>query len=105
MALSHVTEAGVRVRKVTVAGDTPAIRFESRAPGKHPVALLAHGATASKETLFRYGEGLAANGFDCFAIDSPGHGESRRRFSIADVASNPQAVARELGGVDVFIGH
>jgi predicted dienelactone hydrolase len=61
--LSRVIEPGVRVEKVTLAQDTPALRFMPSGAGPHPVALLAHGYAASKETLFRYGEALAAAGF------------------------------------------
>jgi len=59
-ALSRAIEPGVQVEKVTLAGGTPAIRLCASAPGPHPIALLAHGATASKETLFRFGEALAS---------------------------------------------
>jgi pimeloyl-ACP methyl ester carboxylesterase len=105
IGLSHRIEPGVRVDTVTLAGDTPALRFFPAGTEPHPVALLAHGVTASKETLFRFGEGLAAAGFVCFAVDLPGHGESRRLFSRRENAPTLTAVARELGTVDVFIGH
>src|SRR5579864_4171475 len=78
--MSRLTEPGVRVEAVTLANDTPALRFLPASAGPHPVALLAHGITASKETLFRFCEALATAGFACFAIDLPGHGESGRRF-------------------------
>src|SRR5690242_14443312 len=80
VALSHRIEPGVRVEAVTLAGDTPALRFLPAGSGPRPVALLAHGVTASKETLFRFGEALAAAGFECIAVDLPGHGESPRSF-------------------------
>jgi alpha-beta hydrolase superfamily lysophospholipase len=94
VALSHVIEPGVKVEAVTLAGDTPAIRLFPAVPGPHPVALLAHGATGSKETLFRYGEALAAAGFNCFLVDLPGHGGSRRVVSIRDISLKPAEVAR-----------
>lgn len=72
-ALSHLIEPGVRVQKVTLAEETPALEFLPAGPGPHPVALLAHGSPASKETLFRYGEALAAAGFICYDVDLPGH--------------------------------
>jgi pimeloyl-ACP methyl ester carboxylesterase len=71
----------------------------------HPIALLAHGATASKETLFRFAEALAIAGFDCYAIDLPGHGASQQVFSIQEVQRKPAEVARIIGPVDVFVGH
>ena len=103
--LSHLIEPGVRIERVTLAGETPGIRFSPIASGSHPVALMAHGVTASKETLFRFGEALGCAGFVCYAVDLPGHGESPRRFSPVDNAEVLSHIARELGSVDVFIGH
>ena len=65
LALSHLIEPGVRVEKVTLAKDTPALKFIPTDAGPHPVALLAHGYASSKEAFFRYGEALAAAGFIC----------------------------------------
>src|SRR5258708_4402813 len=105
LALSHRVEPGVRVQKVTLAGDTPALKFLPAGPGPHPVALLAHGYAASKETLFRYGEALAAAGFICDSVDQPGHGASPRTFTAMDTVQTLAAIAREVGPVDVFVGH
>ena len=105
VVLSHRVEPSVHVEGVTLAGDTPALRFLPAALGPHPVALLAHGFTASKETLFRFGEALAAAGFECVAVDLPGHGESARSFSWRGNGGALEAVARTLRSVDVFLGH
>ena len=70
----------------------------------HPVALLAHGYAASKETLFLYGEALAAAGFICYSVDQPGHGASSREFTFMEAVQTLEAVAREVGAVDVFAG-
>ncbi|MGD0857561.1 MAG: hypothetical protein ABSA18_17460, partial [Dehalococcoidia bacterium] len=43
LALSHRIEPDVRVEKVTLAEETPALKFIPAGPGPHPVALLAHG--------------------------------------------------------------
>ena len=104
LLMSRLIEPGVRVEAVTLASDTPALRFLPAAAGPHPVALLAHGITASKETLFRFCEALATAGFACFAIDLPGHGESGRRFGT-DNARTIDEVSSALGRVDVFLGH
>jgi pimeloyl-ACP methyl ester carboxylesterase len=104
VALSHVIEPGVRVQKVTVAEDTPALKFIPAAPGRHPVALLAHGYASSKEALFRYGEALAAAGFICYSVDQPGHGASPRTLTYMEAVHTLEAVAREVGPVDVFVG-
>ena len=103
-ALSHVIEPGVRVEKVTLAEQTPALKFIPTSAGPHPVALLAHGYASSKEALFRYGEALAAAGFVCYSVDQPGHGESPRTLTLMEAAHTLEAVAREVGPVDVFAG-
>ena len=74
--LSRVIDPGVRVEKIMLTTNTPAIRLFPATPGPHPKVLLAHGCTGSKEMLFRFGEALAAAGFDCYSVDQAGHGES-----------------------------
>src|SRR3954453_61549 len=111
--LSHVIEPGVRVEKVMLTGNTPALRLFPATPGPHPIVLLAHGATGSKENLFRFGEALAAAGFDCYSVDQAGHGESPQPCSFWHVDGNwrwatnillkPRELERALGSVDVFI--
>jgi hypothetical protein len=49
--LSHLIEPGLRVERLILAGYTPAIHLFPKTSGPHPLALLAHGVTASKETL------------------------------------------------------
>jgi hypothetical protein len=105
VALSHLIEPGLKVERVTLTGDTPGIHLGPTAPGPHPVALLAHGASGSKESLFRYGEALATAGFDSFVIDLPGHGASPLPFSTHEVGLTPAKVGRALGSVDVYLGH
>src|SRR6478609_3198238 len=104
-ALSHVIEAGVRVEKVMLATNTPALRLFPATPGPHPIALLAHGNGGSKEMLFRFGEALAAAGFDCYSVDQAGYGESPRACSVTNLMLETKEFERALGKVDVFIGH
>jgi alpha/beta hydrolase family protein len=104
LALSHLIEPGVRVQKVRLADDTPALKFIPTGAGPHPVALLAHGYASSKEALFRYGEALAAAVFICYSVDQPGHGASPRTYTLIETAHALEAVAREVGAVDVFAG-
>src|SRR5687767_15216122 len=85
--------------------NTPALRIFPATPGPHPIALLAHGGGGSKEMLFRFGEALAAAGFDCYSVDYAGHGESPHSWSLANMMLNFHEFERALGGVDVFIGH
>jgi pimeloyl-ACP methyl ester carboxylesterase len=106
LALSHRIEPGVRVKRATLAGNTPALEFLLAGPGPHPVALLAHGYAGSKETLFCYGEALAAAGFKCFAVDLPAHGASpQQQCSFYESVRMAAEVARAVGPVDVFLGH
>src|ERR1041385_560058 len=104
-ALSHVIEPGVRVEKIMLTTNIPALRIFPATPGPHPKALLAHGGGGSKEMLFRFGEAFAAAGFDCYSLDQAGQGESPLPFSITNLLLNIQDSDRALGGVDVFIGH
>src|SRR5215510_16318477 len=83
----------------------PALRLFPATPGPHPKVLLAHGGCGSKENLFRFGEALAAAGFDCHSVDHAGHGESPQPCSVANILLNLQESERALGAVDVFIGH
>ena len=111
----RMSEPGVRVEKVMLTANTPALRLSPATPGPHPIALLAHGATGSKENLFRFGEALAAAGFDCYSVDQAGHRESPQPCSFWHVDGNwrwatnillkPRELERALGAVDVFIGH
>jgi hypothetical protein len=103
--LSRVIEPSVRVEKIMLTGSTPAIRLLPATQGPHPIALLAHGATGSKENLFRFGEALAAAGFDCYSVDQPGHGESPRSLFSKPYLFDFQEFERAYGAVDVFIGH
>ena len=105
VALSHVIEPGVRVEKIMLTTNTPALRLFPATPGPHPIALLAHGGGGSKEMLFRFGEALAAAGFDCYSVDQAGHGESPQPWSLTNMLLKPRELERALGGVDVFIGH
>ena len=95
VALSHRIEPGVRVEKIMLTTNTPALRLFPATPGPHPIVLLAHGNGGSKETLFRYGEALAAAGFDrycwkCFHFVS--HKTVILQGHIAGFVSGPSDV-------------
>jgi hypothetical protein len=96
---------GVRVEKLTLAGDTPALKFTPAGAGNHPVALLAHGYSASKETVFWYAQSLCAAGFVCYAVDLPGHGESQKPYSLLAAAHALGRAGQSIGPVDVMFGH
>lgn len=102
--LSCVIEPAVRVEKMMLTTNTPALRIFPAIPGPYPIALLAHGAGASKEMLFRFGEALAAAGFDCYSVDQAGYGESPQPCSRTNVRRYFVQAERALGDVDVFVG-
>jgi pimeloyl-ACP methyl ester carboxylesterase len=105
VALSQVIEPGIRVKKIMLTTNTPALRILPTTPGPHPKALLAHGGGGSKEMLFRFGEAFAAAGFDCYSVDQAGQGESPDPISLTNLVLAFPELERALGGVDVFIGH
>ena len=104
-SLSHVIEPGVRVEKIMLTTNTPALRLFPATPGPHPIALLAHGNGGSKEMMFRFGEALAAAGFDSYSVDLAGYGASPQPCSLTNLDLDFPAAYRALGAVDVFIGH
>lgn len=105
IVLSHWIEPGVRLEKIMLATNTPALRIFPATPGPHPIALLAHGNGGSKEMLFRFGEALAAAGFDCYSVDQAGYGESPQPWSLTNILLNLLEAGQAIGAVDVFIGH
>jgi pimeloyl-ACP methyl ester carboxylesterase len=105
VVLSHHLAPGVKVEEVMLAGDTPALKLTPASAGPHPVALLAHGYSGSKENLFWYGEALSAAGFVCFSPDLPGHGGSPRSYSFVEAAHAIGDFTRDIGPVDVLVGH
>jgi pimeloyl-ACP methyl ester carboxylesterase len=111
--LSNQLEPGVRAESIsleTARGTSrPALRIRPDRQGDVPRVVLAHGFTASKETMFVLAEALAAAGFDTLAFDFPGHGESSDHLGepparvVADVqrAFAPNALAlvgHSMGG-------
>lgn len=52
--ISRVIGPGVRVEKVMLTTNTPALRLFPATPGPHPI-VPAYGNGGSKETLFRHG--------------------------------------------------
>lgn len=55
--------------------------------------------------LFRFGEALAAAGFDSYSVDQAGYGESPRTCSVTNLMLETKEFERALGKVDVFTGH
>ncbi len=115
-ALSRTHTDGVTVERVTLesaAGDAvPALWLTPDRP--RGTALLAHGRSASKETMFALAESLAAAGFECCVIDLPGHGDSRigltQRAPRDAFVAGARALSARRGGapdgrIDLLVGH
>jgi pimeloyl-ACP methyl ester carboxylesterase len=105
LVLSRLVEPSVRVEGLTLAGQIPALRFLSQTPGPHPTVLLTHGISASKETMYRMAEAICACGFECYAIDLPGHGASTAPWGTGENADTIAAAASAIGSTDIFVGH
>lgn len=123
--LARRPDPDVTWTRVTVEGEGgarhPALRIGPRAGARRGTALLAHGVTASKETLAVVAEALAREGFDCVALDLPGHGESpvslRAPGAMTDAlvagaraltgAPTSEPVSEPASGpmVDLIVGH
>lgn len=104
--LARAIEPGVTISRVELSLG-PAVRVAPIGSAVRPTALLAHGVTASKETLVRLAEALALSGFECLVVDFPGHGESRGSLR-SDAPGVLEEGARALSGtnrVDVVAGH
>jgi len=115
-ALSRSVADGVTVAHVAIESPqgemVPALWVSPRRPTG--TALLAHGITASKETMLRLAESLAMDGFECCVIDFPGHGDSQASFTTYTVedalvagalALDARSGEHEPPQVDVFVGH
>ncbi|MBL7798030.1 MAG: alpha/beta hydrolase [Saprospiraceae bacterium] len=71
-----------------------------------PVALLAHGWESNAGRWRKVATGLLRAGFQVVAVDAPAHGRSSgRHFTMIRYAGVLQAVLRNIGPVDVLIGH
>jgi hypothetical protein len=67
--------------------------------------LVVHGLDVSKETVGLVSQALADGGFDVYAIDLPGHGDSKAGFQT-DLAQRAISNAkRHLGEKTIVVGH
>ena len=73
------------------------------APGAR--ILVIHGLDASKNVVNLLSYALADAGFEVFAIDLPGHGESRARFTGLGARDVVDQVLTRLGPDTIAIGH
>jgi pimeloyl-ACP methyl ester carboxylesterase len=99
-ALGPKHESGV----LPIDPPTPYVHYFGDTPNRGRV-LVVHGLDVSKETVGLFSSALADGGFDAYAIDLPGHGDSKVGFQT-DLAQQAISNAkRYLGEKIVVVGH
>jgi pimeloyl-ACP methyl ester carboxylesterase len=83
---------------------TPYYRFSPDNPMRGRV-LVVHGLDASKNFMQVFCAAIADAGFEVYAIDLPGHGDSTVGFDATLARTTVGRVLDHLGTVDVVIGH
>jgi pimeloyl-ACP methyl ester carboxylesterase len=90
------------------------LRLATRSWGEEdrPLAVLAHGVSASSRTWWRVGPWFAENGWHAIAIDLRGHGDSPRAphgLTLGDLTEDLRETILGLLGparrIDVLLGH
>jgi pimeloyl-ACP methyl ester carboxylesterase len=99
-ALGPKHESGV----LPIDPPTPYIHYFGETPNRGRV-LVVHGLDVSKETIGLFSSALADGGFDVYAMDLPGHGDSKVGFQT-DLAQQAISNAKRYLGEKIFVaGH
>jgi pimeloyl-ACP methyl ester carboxylesterase len=99
-ALGPKHESGV----LPIDPPTPYIHYFGETPNRGRV-LVVHGLDVSKETIGLFSSALADGGFDVYAMDLPGHGDSKVGFQT-DLAQQAISNAKRYLGENIFVaGH
>jgi pimeloyl-ACP methyl ester carboxylesterase len=100
-ALAPAAESGI----LPIDPPTPFIRYYSGRSSPIGRVLMIHGLDVSKETTSLISTALADGGFDVYAMDLPGHGDSPARFQT-DLAQQAIRNAKAFSGGDtIVVGH
>ena len=83
---------------------TPYLHYAATGDSRGRV-LVVHGLDASKEPCEFISAALADGGFEVFAIDLPGHGDSRVPFSTQLAQQAIRSTRTALGDTTVVLGH
>ena len=83
---------------------TPYTHYLPAAASKGTV-LAVHGLDVSREVMSFISAALADGGFDVYAIDLPGHGDSTATFRTAAAENAIRNVAETLGEGIIVLGH
>ena len=83
---------------------TPYVRF---APDSVPIGtvILIHGLNSNKEFMQSFGMALAESGFEVYALDLPGHGDSSDPFTFELSSLAVERVIDHVGGEPLVVGH
>ena len=99
-ALEPMRESGV----LPIDPPTPYFHYLGAEPARGRV-LVIHGLDVSKEVMRLISAALADGGFEVYAIDLPGHGDSGSKFQT-DLAQQAIRNAKAfLGGKTIVLGH
>ena len=99
-ALEPQRETGI----LPIHPPTPYIRYlPSNAPRDR--VLVVHGLDVSKEVMQIISAALADGGFEVYAIDLPGHGDSAARFDTAIAEEAIQNALAQIGDQSIVLGH
>ena len=99
-ALEPQHESGI----LNVSPPTPYIHYYGGNPPAGRV-LVVHGLDVSKEIMGLFSSALADAGFEVYAIDLPGHGDSRTTFQTEAAAEAIRSVNTLLGEKTIVVGH
>ena len=83
---------------------TPYVHFLPEGPSLGTVLVL-HGIDASKEYMKTAAMAMADGGFDVYAIDQPGHGDSPAGISFDDSVRVVEQLMSAFGPATTVVGH
>ncbi len=97
---SPTTNSGV----LPIEPPTPYLHF---LPDSDPIdeVVLVHGLNSNKEFMRTLGMAMAEAGFETYAIDLPGHGDSNVPFSAIGSSRAIEAALDYLGSTPILVGH
>ncbi len=98
--LEPQTDRGV----FSVEPQTPYIHYTPASASKGRV-LVVHGLDVSKETMQLLSAALADGGFEVYAIDLPGHGDSGASFEPQAAETAVGEIYEQLGRGTLVVGH
>ena len=99
-ALEPQRESGI----LQISPPTPYLRYVP-ANGPRGRVLVVHGLDVSKEVMQFISAALADGGFEVYAIDLPGHGDSPAPFDTALAEQAIRNALAQIGDDSIVLGH